>query len=116
MEETKLGCFWPSKDGGNIALLRAHPGIIVNAALRGYLAAAWNHQKAAHTDTSRNTNTNGTLFAQQHYVKFNENSTQPEVGFHKKKKSILIDQSYNICPKHLATFLNETTASQAWLK
>lgn len=34
----------------------------------------------------------------------------------RKKKSILIDQSYNICPKHLATFLKETTALKAWLK
>lgn len=47
MKATRLGCFDHTRMK-ETALLRAHQGIIVNTALCGYLAAAWNHQKAAH--------------------------------------------------------------------
>lgn len=42
--------------------------------------------------------------------------TAPSLRLVFRNKSILIDQSYNIHPKHLATFLNETKTLQAQLK
>lgn len=42
--------------------------------------------------------------------------TAPSLRLVFRNKSILIDQSCNVHPKHLATFLNETKVLQAWLK
>lgn len=42
--------------------------------------------------------------------------TAPSLRLVFRNKYILIDQSYNTHPKHMATFLNETKALQAWLK
>lgn len=96
------------KDEGNTWLLRAHYGIISNTALCGYLTAAWNHYKAAHTYT-KNTNTDAYCICIQALCKIQWKQHPPCCWF-SEIKSILIYQSYNIHPKHLATFLNETNS------
>lgn len=77
MKATRLGCFWPYKDGGNSTAQstpRNHCKYstvwISGSCLEPSESSTHRHQQKYKPQWH-------SLFAQKHYVKFNENSTQP---------------------------------------